>query len=84
MEEVRSRVQALLPPVVEQRVLGEAVVQQIFEIKGKGPKNILKIAGCRVTNGVIDRSKRIRVIRDGEDVHNGVFHSSVFVLECVN
>lgn len=73
MEEVRNRVQALLPPVVEQRVLGEATVQQIFEIKGKA-KNVTKIAGCRVTNGVIDRSKKIRVLRNGEEVYTGASH----------
>lgn len=80
MEEVRTRVQALLPPVIEQRVLGEATVQQIFEIKGKGSKNLLKIAGCRVTNGVIDRSKRVRVIRDGEELFCGMF-ASLFWLD---
>lgn len=70
MEEVRSQVQALLPPIVEQRVLGEATVQQIFDIKGKS-KSVVKIAGCRVTNGVIDKSKKIRVLRDGQEVHVG-------------
>ncbi|KAF8321274.1 initiation factor 2 [Clavulina sp. PMI_390] len=70
MEDVRSRVQGLLPPVIEQRVLGEATVQQIFDIKGKG-KTIIKIAGCRVANGVIDRSKKVRVMRDGDEVFAG-------------
>jgi len=70
VEEVHSRLQALLPPIVEQRVLGEAIVQQVFDIKGKG-KDILKIAGCRVTNGVIERARRVRVLRDGQEIHNG-------------
>lgn len=70
MDEVRVRLQALLPCVVEQRVLGEATVQQVFDIKGKG-KSILKIAGCRVSNGVIERSKNARVLRNGREIYSG-------------
>lgn len=70
MEEVRTRVQALLPTIIEQRVLGEAVVQQLFDIKGKG-KSVIKIAGCKVTNGVIEKSKMVRVLRDGEEIFSG-------------
>ena len=69
-DDVRSCLQALLPPIVEQRVLGEATVQQVFDIKGKG-KSVLKIAGCRVTNGVIDRAKSVRVLRDGQEIYSG-------------
>lgn len=70
MDEVKSRVQRLLPPVIENRVSGEATVQQIFEIKGKG-RSVIHVAGCRVTNGLIERSKRVRVMRDGEEIYNG-------------
>jgi len=71
MDEVRNRVQALLPSVIEHRVLGEAVVQQLFKISGKKGATI-HVAGCRVTNGMIERHKKVRVMRDGEEVYNGV------------
>lgn len=65
IETVRAKVAALLPPIVETRVLGEATVLQIFSIAIKG-KESASIAGCRVSNGVINRHDHIRVLR-GED-----------------
>ncbi|TKY86054.1 hypothetical protein EX895_004879 [Sporisorium graminicola] len=62
METVSSHVSALLPPLTEARVHGEASVSQIFEINIKG-KTFKKIAGCRVTNGTIAKSNLVRVLR---------------------
>ncbi|KAF8312728.1 initiation factor 2 [Cantharellus anzutake] len=67
---VRSKVQELLPPIVEYRVLGEALVQQLFQIHGK-QKSIISVAGCRVTNGIIEKHKKIRIIRGEREVYNG-------------
>ena len=53
---------ALLPPRIEIRVLGEAVVQQLFDIR-LGRKASMMVAGCRVGNGVIGRNEKIRVVR---------------------
>lgn len=58
-----------LPPIVSHKVLGEAEVGDIFEITVKKAK--VRIAGCRVTNGTIRRSEKIRVLRDGEVVYTG-------------
>ncbi|WFD29544.1 translation initiation factor IF-2 [Malassezia sp. CBS 17886] len=66
MEYVTEQVAALLPPVKELRVQGEALVAQLFDIKGAGGRASRKIAGCRVTNGVISRAMEVRVMR-GED-----------------
>ena len=68
-DDVTDKVGAELPPLVTQRVLGEAEVGDIFEIKMK--KGLLKIAGCRVTNGNIRRAEKIRVLRRGETVYTG-------------
>ena len=70
MDEVKERVVKLLPPVVEKRVTGEANVVQIFDIGGKA-KSIIKVAGCRVSNGVVEKDKRVRVLRNGEIIHEG-------------
>ena len=68
-DDVTEKVGDELPPIVTQRVLGEAEVGEIFEIKVK--KNLLKIAGCRVTNGTIRRTEKVRVLRRGTVVYTG-------------
>lgn len=65
IETVRAKVAALLPPIIETRVLGEATVLQMFSIAVKG-KESATIAGCRVANGVINRHDHIRVLRGEE------------------
>jgi translation initiation factor IF-2 len=64
IDTVRKRVAALLPPNIETRVLGEATVQQLFEIKVK--KEVTVVAGCRVSNGTIAKGEKARVMRLGE------------------
>lgn len=70
MEEVRNRVAALLPPIIERKVTGEANVLELFVINLKG-RQTKQVAGCRVTNGLVEKSKMGRVIRDGVTVHEG-------------
>ncbi|KAF8699238.1 Initiation factor 2, partial [Rhizoctonia solani] len=70
MDEIKKRVVALLPVTYEQRVLGEATVQEIFTIALKG-KATMNIAGCRITNGVIAKHAKVRVVRDGAEVYDG-------------
>jgi translation initiation factor IF-2 len=83
IERVRSDVAALLPPLKEIRVTGEATVQQIFDIRLKG-KETLRIAGSRVSNGQIEMKEgvRARVLRgkDREVVHEGEY--SYFCWTC--
>ncbi|KAG2115123.1 initiation factor 2 [Suillus discolor] len=71
MDEVRDRVTALLPCTYETKVTGEATVLQLFDIHLKG-KMTKKIAGCRVSNGTIEKSKGARVVRNGQVIHEGV------------
>ncbi|KAJ8517311.1 hypothetical protein ONZ45_g5482 [Pleurotus djamor] len=70
MDQVKDRVISLLPPIIESKVTGEATVLQLFDIHLKA-KVIKKVAGCRVVNGIVERSKNARVIRDGVTVHDG-------------
>ncbi|CAE7144262.1 unnamed protein product [Rhizoctonia solani] len=70
MDEIKKRVITMLPVTYEQRVLGEATVQEIFTIALKG-KATMNIAGCRITNGVIGKHAKVRVVRDGAEVYNG-------------
>ncbi|KAG6874270.1 hypothetical protein C0995_001495 [Termitomyces sp. Mi166 len=70
MDIVKEKVIALLPVIIETRVTGEAVILQIFDIQLKA-KQTKKVAGCRVTNGIVEKSKFARLIRDGVTLHEG-------------
>ncbi|KAF7912135.1 uncharacterized protein EAF01_001156 [Botrytis porri] len=74
MDDVRAEMSKFLPPLVTQRVLGEAVVAQIFDINIKGRK-YRSVAGCKVRNGTVSRDDRYRVLRDGEKVFDGKLES---------
>jgi translation initiation factor IF-2 len=54
----------MLAPVEREEVIGEAEVRALFRASRLGV-----IAGCYVTNGVIRRSARIRVVREGAVVY---------------
>jgi len=71
MDDIKGRVVTLLPVVIETRVTGEATVLQLFDIHLKA-KQIKKVAGCRVVNGVVDKSKLARVVRNGATIHEGI------------
>src|SRR5438445_7102788 len=66
VEEVRAAMEGLLTPEKKEVVLGEAEVRQTFKIAKIGT-----IAGCFVRSGVIPRTARVRVIRDGVEVYEG-------------
>ena len=64
IETVRSKVAALLPPKIESRVVGEATVQQLFPVKVK--KGTVMVAGCKVSNGIINKAEKVRILRSGD------------------
>ncbi|KAF8841351.1 initiation factor 2 [Paxillus ammoniavirescens] len=70
MDDVQDRVISLLPCTYQTKVTGEASVLQLFDIHMKG-KLTKKIAGCRVTNGMVERSSMARVTREGKILHEG-------------
>jgi len=70
VDDVRERVTALLPIIVETKVTGEATILQLFDIDLK-QKQKMRIAGCRVTNGVIEKQKFARVLRNGNIIFDG-------------
>jgi translation initiation factor IF-2 len=72
VDDVKAELSKHLPPLITQRVMGEAEIAQIFEInvKGRQQKNI---AGCKVRNGTISKSGKVRVMRGGEKVFDGMF-----------
>jgi translation initiation factor IF-2 len=51
--------EGLLAPEIKEQVLGHAQVREVFKVTRVGA-----IAGCLVTDGVIQRNSKIRITRD--------------------
>jgi translation initiation factor IF-2 len=65
-EDIQQALLGMLAPEQVEEVLGEAEVRQIFRASRIGT-----IAGCMVTQGVIQRGAKVRVVRDGTIVFDG-------------
>lgn len=76
MDHIQDCVVSMLPCTYETKVVGEATVIQLFDIHMKG-KITKKIAGCRVGNGVVEKTCTARVIREGQVIHEGMQHRTV-------
>jgi translation initiation factor IF-2 len=68
--DVRAALEGLLRPEEREIIGGEAEVRELFKVPRIGV-----VAGCFVRNGVINRKSRVRVIRDGTEVYDGVIAS---------
>jgi len=70
INEVKDAMEGMLAPKVEEVIVGNAEVREVFKISKVGT-----IAGCMVTDGVIKRANPIRLVRDGIVVYAGKLHS---------
>lgn len=70
VEDVKAALSGLLKPTVEERVTGTAEVRETFSVPRLGT-----IAGCHVSDGQIQRSSKVRLLRDGVVVYEGVVGS---------
>ncbi|MGH7469999.1 MAG: translation initiation factor IF-2 [Longimicrobiales bacterium] len=66
VEDVKAALEGLLSPEEKEVILGVAQVRETFKVPRVG-----LIAGCQVTDGVIDRKGRVRLVRDGVQVYQG-------------
>ena len=66
VEEMEAAMKGLLDPVYEEKILGSAEIRQIFKFSKVG-----NIAGSAVTDGVIKRDSKARVIRDDVVIYDG-------------
>jgi translation initiation factor IF-2 len=66
VEDIRKAMEGMLSPEEREKILGSAEVREVFKITRVGT-----IAGCYVTEGVIDRKARVRVVRDGVVAYTG-------------
>ncbi|OGT64627.1 MAG: translation initiation factor IF-2 [Gammaproteobacteria bacterium RIFCSPHIGHO2_12_FULL_45_9] len=70
IDEVKAAMSGLLAPKVEERVVGEAEVREVFRSSKFGT-----VAGCMVLEGSIKRNLPVRVLRGGVIVHEGTIES---------
>lgn len=66
LDDIKALLSGLLSPVLEEENTGQAEVRETFNIAKVGT-----IAGCLVTDGVIQKGIKVRLIRNGVIVHNG-------------
>ena len=66
IDDVKMAMAGLLKPVLREDTLGEVEIRQIFRVPKVG-----KIAGSHVTRGMVRRTARVRLIRDGIVIWDG-------------
>jgi translation initiation factor IF-2 len=66
IDDVRAALSGMLAPTLRERFLGYAEIREVFEISKVG-----KIAGCMVTEGVVKRGAKVRLLRDNVVIHEG-------------
>jgi translation initiation factor IF-2 len=66
VDDVKKAMSGLLAPTLRETMLGNALILEVFNISKVG-----KVAGCRVTDGNVERGANVRLIRDNVVVHEG-------------
>ena len=66
VEEMTDALKGMLEPVYEEKIIGEATVKQLFKFSKVGT-----IAGSYITDGIVKKDAKARLIRDGVVVYNG-------------
>src|SRR5262247_1621160 len=66
VDDVKKAMSGLLAPTLRETMLGNALILEIFAVSKVG-----KVAGCRVTDGVVERGANVRLIRDNVVIHEG-------------
>jgi translation initiation factor IF-2 len=66
VDDVKKAMSGLLAPTLRETMLGNAVILEVFKVSKVG-----NVAGCRVTDGVVERGANVRLIRESVVVHQG-------------
>jgi len=70
IDDVKDLLGGLLSPITREENLGQAEVKEVFNVPKLG-----QVAGCIVTDGVINRGAKVRVIREGVVIYEGEISS---------
>jgi len=66
VDDIKAALSGMLTPETREKFLGNAEILEVFSISKVG-----KVAGCRVTEGVVRRGSKVRLIRDNVVIHEG-------------
>jgi len=66
IDDMKAALSGLLSPTKRERLLGNAAIREVFTITKAG-----KVAGCMVTDGLVRRGARVRLLRDNVVIHEG-------------
>jgi len=66
LDDLKKTLSGMLAPTIKENLLGYAEIREVFNISKVG-----KIAGCMVTEGVVRRGAKVRVVRDEIVIHEG-------------
>ena len=72
LDYIKKKMSGLLSPDLQEKITGTAQILEIFKVSGAG-----KVAGSKVTEGEINSSSDVRIIRDGNIIYTGKV-SSIF------
>jgi translation initiation factor IF-2 len=70
VDEVKAALSGMLAPEKKENVLGLVEIRQIFKISSIGT-----VAGCHVTEGLVRRNARVRLLRDNVVIYDGELNS---------
>jgi translation initiation factor IF-2 len=66
LDDIKAALSNMLAPMIRERQIGNAEIREVFNITKMG-----KIAGCRVTDGIVRRGAGVRLLRDDVVIHEG-------------
>ncbi len=66
IDDVKAALSGLLSPELREEFIGYAEIREVFNITKAG-----KVAGCMITEGVVKRGAKVRLLRDNVVIHEG-------------
>ena len=66
IDDIKAALSGLLSPTRRENFLGNAEIREVFNITKVG-----KVAGCMVTEGIVKRGGKVRLLRDNVVIHEG-------------
>ncbi|MEE3050268.1 MAG: EF-Tu/IF-2/RF-3 family GTPase, partial [Pseudomonadota bacterium] len=66
IDDLKKALSGMLAPTIKENLLGYAEIREVFNVSKVG-----KIAGCMVTEGMVKRGARVRLVRDEVVIHEG-------------
>ena len=66
VEDIKAALSGMLSPTLKENFLGYAEIREVFNLTKSG-----KVAGCMVTEGVVKRGAKVRLLRDNVVIHTG-------------